>query len=144
MNIVLKEYMLDRKTGWCVFFFGTFLFRFVSTSFVIQRDCEFPAELVQWADACLLVYSITDHASFDTARRLLGRLVGLAAAAEHRGGGGATQQQPVLALLANKADLEHLRLVSGCQLWFIIAGWGWKQFLVIFDKIIMIIPLQAQ
>lgn len=81
--------------------------------FVTQRDCEFPAELVHWADACLLVYSITDRASFDTARRLLGRLSGVAATAEQRGGGGTSHQQPVLALLANKADLEHLRMVSG-------------------------------
>lgn len=58
---------------------------------------------VQWADAVVLVYSVTDRRSFDAVEQLHQ----LAARA---GGAG----KPVI-LLANKADLLHLRRVDAQQ-----------------------------
>lgn len=58
---------------------------------------------VQWADAVVLVYSVTDRQSFD----LIGQLHQLVTRA-----GGANM--PVI-LLANKADLLHLRRVDSQQ-----------------------------
>ncbi|XP_077300578.1 ras-related and estrogen-regulated growth inhibitor-like protein isoform X2 [Arctopsyche grandis] len=63
------------------------------------EDC-FPVEQVQWADACLVVYAITDRKSFLHAAETL--------AALHK----VRQGAGPLALLANKADLEHLREVE--------------------------------
>lgn len=56
---------------------------------------------VQWADAVVLVYSVTDRRSFDLVQRLHGLLAGADA--------------PPVILLANKADLLHLRQVDSQQ-----------------------------
>ncbi|KAL1124612.1 hypothetical protein AAG570_001236, partial [Ranatra chinensis] len=79
------------------------------------RDSSFPLEQVQWADGCIVVYSITDRQSFQYAVEALENFQKL---------------RPVssipVTLLANKADLEHLRevdevegraaaLKNGCQ-----------------------------
>jgi GTPase SAR1 family protein len=60
---------------------------------------------VQWADACVVVYSITDKQSFEYAVEALENFQKL---------------RPISAvpvtLLANKADLEHLREVSSLLL----------------------------
>ncbi|XP_063239666.1 ras-like protein family member 11B [Bacillus rossius redtenbacheri] len=62
---------------------------------------EFPLEQVQWADACVVVYSITDKLSFQYAVEALRHF---------------QKMRPVngvpVTLLANKADLEHLREVE--------------------------------
>lgn len=65
------------------------------------RDSSFPLEQVQWADACVVVYSITDKQSFQYALEALENFQKL------RPGSAV----PVT-LLANKADLEHLREVE--------------------------------
>lgn len=54
---------------------------------------------IQWADACLIVYSITDKTSFDYAAKSISELKTL-------------QNMPSAYLVANKADLDHLRMVS--------------------------------
>ncbi|CDQ58332.1 ras-like protein family member 11B [Oncorhynchus tshawytscha] len=59
---------------------------------------------IQWADAVVLVYSVTDRHSFD----LIGQLHQLVARA-----GGANV--PPVILLANKADLLHMRRVDAEQ-----------------------------
>lgn len=69
---------------------------------------------VQWADACLVVYAITDRKSFLHAAETL--------AALHK----VRQGAGPLALLANKADLEHLREVNSLQYYLCINTW--KQF----------------
>ncbi|KAK7869136.1 hypothetical protein R5R35_006600 [Gryllus longicercus] len=68
-----------------------------------SRDRGLPLEAAQWADACVLVYSITDRASFEWA------LLALAHFRRLRPAGTPT------ALLANKADLEHLRAVAEAE-----------------------------
>ncbi|XP_059482630.1 ras-related and estrogen-regulated growth inhibitor-like protein isoform X2 [Neocloeon triangulifer] len=70
------------------------------------RDCEFPAELVQWADVCILVYAVNDRDSFETARRLLERL------SQERKSRSKDEERPIFALIGNKADLEHFRVVA--------------------------------
>lgn len=60
---------------------------------------DFPIEQIQWADSCLIVYSITDRESFKYATRSLANLKLL-------------QNNPSAYLIANKADLDHLREVS--------------------------------
>jgi Ras-related and estrogen-regulated growth inhibitor-like protein len=83
--------------------------------FYFQRDSSFPLEQVQWADGCVVVYSITDRQSFQYAVEALENLQKLRP----------VSSVPVT-LLANKADLEHLRevdevegrataLKNGCQ-----------------------------
>ena len=64
-----------------------------------EENDEFPMEQIQWADACLLVYSITDRASFEYAGRSLSELKQL-------------QNHPACYLIGNKADLDHLRVVT--------------------------------
>lgn len=64
-----------------------------------ETDNEFPIEQIQWADSCLIVYSITDRESFKYATRALGNLKSL-------------QNGPSAYLIGNKADLDHLREVS--------------------------------
>lgn len=64
-----------------------------------DTDNEFPIEQIQWADSCLIVYSITDRESFKYATRALGNLKSL-------------QNGPSAYLIANKSDLDHLREVS--------------------------------
>ncbi|XP_018905214.1 ras-related and estrogen-regulated growth inhibitor [Bemisia tabaci] len=58
----------------------------------------FPIEPIQWADGCIVVYSITDKESFHYAIDALQKLRPVSSA-------------PVI-LLANKADLDHLRQVD--------------------------------
>lgn len=55
------------------------------------------SEAIQWADGVLLVYAITDRASFDFVRRARATLQ--------------TADVPV-ALIGNKVDMVHLRQVS--------------------------------
>jgi Ras-related and estrogen-regulated growth inhibitor-like protein len=57
---------------------------------------------IQWADACLVVYSITDRHSLEYASRSLGQLKQL-------------QSHPACYLVGNKADLDHLRTVSEAE-----------------------------
>ncbi|KAH8408314.1 hypothetical protein KR215_002275 [Drosophila sulfurigaster] len=73
-------------------YFAYFLF------FWRQADDEFPnaAELIQWADGLLLVYSITDRRSFNYIRRAKSDL----------------QSDTPVQLCANKVDMVHLRQVS--------------------------------
>ncbi|XP_077391426.1 ras-like protein family member 11B [Festucalex cinctus] len=61
---------------------------------------------LEWADAVVLVYSVTDRSSFDLVPQLHQRVSRCAT-----GGGGA----PPVVLLANKADLLHLRRVDPQQ-----------------------------
>ncbi|XP_068599699.1 ras-like protein family member 11B [Brachionichthys hirsutus] len=60
---------------------------------------------IQWADAVVLVYSVTDHRSFNLIDQLHQLVVRAAA-------GG---NMPPVILLANKADLLHLRRVDSQQ-----------------------------
>ncbi|XP_028822136.1 ras-like protein family member 11B [Denticeps clupeoides] len=62
---------------------------------------------IQWADAVVLVYSVTDRRSFD----LIGQLHQLVARAH----GDRAGAPPPVILLANKADLLHVRRVDAQQ-----------------------------
>uniref|UniRef100_A0A182Y0I8 small monomeric GTPase n=2 Tax=Anopheles stephensi TaxID=30069 RepID=A0A182Y0I8_ANOST len=64
-----------------------------------ENDNGFPVEQIQWADACLIVYSITDRGSYEYAQRSLAELRQL-------------QNAPSAYLVGNKADLDHLREVQ--------------------------------
>lgn len=64
-----------------------------------ENENEFPTEQIQWADACMVVYSITSRSSFEYALRSLGELKSI-------------QNSPSAYLVGNKADLDHLREVS--------------------------------
>lgn len=64
-----------------------------------ENENEFPVDQIQWADSCLIVYSITDRNSFKYATRALGNLKSM-------------QSGFSAYLIANKADLDHLREVS--------------------------------
>ncbi|XP_045513966.1 ras-related and estrogen-regulated growth inhibitor-like protein isoform X1 [Pieris brassicae] len=69
---------------------------------------KFPTEQIQWADACLLVYSVTDRTSFEYATEVLNILK-----KPHNSSPAhnpASSGMP-LALLGNKTDLDHLRQV---------------------------------
>ncbi|EDS36108.1 MRAS2 [Culex quinquefasciatus] len=61
-----------------------------------ENGDDFPVEQIQWADACLVVYSITDRTSYEYAQRSLAELRQL-------------QNSPSAYLIGNKADLDHLR-----------------------------------
>lgn len=65
----------------------------------METDDDFPTEQIQWADSCLIVYSIIDRDSFNYAKKALGNLKSL-------------QNGPSAYLIANKCDLDHLRTVS--------------------------------
>lgn len=71
-----------------------------------ESDNDFPIEQIQWADACLIVYSITDRESFKYATRSLANMKSL-------------QNNPSAYLIANKSDLDHLREVSALYLFVI-------------------------
>ncbi|XP_041973412.1 ras-like protein family member 11B [Aricia agestis] len=70
---------------------------------------KFPAEQIQWADACLLVYSVTDRSSFEYAVDILNTLK--ASSLQGSPAHGASPAAMPVALLANKTDLDHLRQV---------------------------------
>lgn len=68
----------------------------VDVSAEIEND--FPIEQIQWADACLIVYSITDRESYKYATRALANMKSI-------------QTTTSSYLIANKNDLDHLREV---------------------------------
>ncbi|KAH9639825.1 hypothetical protein HF086_015676, partial [Spodoptera exigua] len=73
---------------------------------------KFPAEQIQWADACLLVYAVTDRSSFEYATEVLSALKRApTGGSPAHGPAGAAAPMP-LALLGNKTDLDHLRQVT--------------------------------
>ncbi|XP_011178447.1 ras-related and estrogen-regulated growth inhibitor-like protein [Zeugodacus cucurbitae] len=57
---------------------------------------DFPMEQVLWADACMVVYNITERQSLNYATKSLGEIKAL-------------QNGPSAYLIGNKADLDHLR-----------------------------------
>ncbi|XP_069962992.1 ras-related and estrogen-regulated growth inhibitor-like protein [Bactrocera oleae] len=57
---------------------------------------DFPMEQVLWADACMVVYNITERRSLNYATKCLGEIKAL-------------QNAPSAYLIGNKADLDHLR-----------------------------------
>ncbi|XP_011207798.1 ras-related and estrogen-regulated growth inhibitor-like protein [Bactrocera dorsalis] len=57
---------------------------------------DFPIEQVLWADACMVVYNITERRSLNYATKCLGEIKAL-------------QNGPSAYLIGNKADLDHLR-----------------------------------
>lgn len=66
---------------------------------------------IQWADACLLVYSVTDRSSFEYATEILNTLKRTPThSSPAHAPTGASSGMP-LALLGNKTDLDHLRQV---------------------------------
>lgn len=73
----------------------------VDVSAEIEND--FPIEQIQWADACLIVYSVTDRESYKYATRALANMKSI-------------QTTTSSYLIANKADLDHLREVCEIQL----------------------------
>lgn len=62
------------------------------------NEDDFPMEQVQWADACMIVYNITDRSSFEYAAKCLAEFKSL-------------QNAPSAYLVGNKCDLDHLREV---------------------------------
>lgn len=66
---------------------------------------------IQWADACLLVYSVTDKSSFEYATEVLGALRRAPATASPAHGANTPSSAMPIALLGNKTDLDHLRQV---------------------------------
>ncbi|XP_055711927.1 ras-related and estrogen-regulated growth inhibitor-like protein [Phlebotomus papatasi] len=77
----------------------------------VEGEADFPLEQIQWADACLIVYSITDKSSFDYASKSLAELKAL-------------QNAPFAYLIGNKADLDHLRAVSESEGAKLAASYG--------------------
>lgn len=78
----------------------------------VDDEDGFPIDQIQWADAVLIVYSIIDRDSFEYAVRSLGEIRQL-------------QNGPATYLVANKADLDHLREVriEDC---FSLRNWKWN------------------
>ncbi|CAH2067248.1 unnamed protein product, partial [Iphiclides podalirius] len=72
---------------------------------------KFPAEQIQWADACLLVYSVTDRNSFEYATEVLNTLKRSPPQGSPAHGPTPSPSTMPLALLGNKTDLDHLRQV---------------------------------
>ncbi|CAG4943976.1 unnamed protein product [Colias eurytheme] len=72
---------------------------------------KIPTEQIQWADACLLVYSVTDRSSFEYATEVLNLLKKPTHHGSPAHGPGTTTSGMPLALLGNKTDLDHLRQV---------------------------------
>lgn len=73
---------------------------------------KFPAEQIQWADACLLVYAVTDRNSFEYATQVLEALKRTPTNGSPAHTPASTPANMPLALLGNKTDLDHLRQVS--------------------------------
>lgn len=67
---------------------------------------------IQWADACLLVYAVTDRSSFEYATEVLSALKRAPTGGSPAHGPAGTAAPMPLALLGNKTDLDHLRQVS--------------------------------
>ena len=79
------------------------LFIYVTISFVyLQEDGNSLSRYMKWADAVMVVYSITDRTSFDKARDCLCRV------SEHLR---TINKDCPLTLVANKIDLERYRYV---------------------------------
>ena len=81
----------------------------------LQTDSDLlSADLIQWADGFMLVYSILDRLSFEYIQRFKGHVNDL------RNGMAASKEAPAhvgvnpvpCVLLANKADMVHLRQVT--------------------------------
>lgn len=68
-----------------------------------EEENELPLEQIQWADSCLIVYSITDRESFKYAQQLMDDLKMM-------------QTNCAAYLIGNKLDLDHSRVVSSCGL----------------------------
>ncbi|VVD04135.1 ras-related and estrogen-regulated growth inhibitor-like protein [Leptidea sinapis] len=85
---------------------------------------RFPAEQIQWADACLLVYSVTDRSSFEYATEVLNSLKRSQVQGSPAQGNTAASGPMPLALLGNKTDLDHLRQVSTKEAQTISASLG--------------------
>lgn len=76
--------------------------------FILQSDTDFPKEeTLQWADGFLLVYSIIDRESFTYVREVRQLIQNSRPASP----GGTPAPCPIV-IVANKADLIHLRQVS--------------------------------
>lgn len=60
---------------------------------------DYSLELLSWADSIAIVYSVIDRESFTYAKKVLSNLKLL-------------QNGPSAYLIANKADLQHMRKVS--------------------------------
>ncbi|XP_053604911.1 ras-related and estrogen-regulated growth inhibitor-like protein [Plodia interpunctella] len=73
---------------------------------------KFPAEQIQWADACLLVYAVTDRSSFEYATEVLEALKRSPQPGSPAHGPAGSPAAMPIALLGNKTDLDHLRQVS--------------------------------
>ena len=56
---------------------------------------------MKWADGFLVVFSLTDRTSFDSARSLIDHMLRLSAG-----------RRPAAVLVGNKSDLRHLRAVT--------------------------------
>lgn len=65
----------------------------------VEKFEEMPIEQIQWADSCLIVYSITDQKSFEYATEILDGLK-------------AIQPGVIAHLIGNKLDLAHARQVG--------------------------------
>lgn len=81
-----------------------------------ENENDFPTEQIQWADACMVVYSITSRSSFDYALRSLGELKSM-------------QNAPSAYLVGNKVDLDHLREVGI----LCFSSFYLKLFCIVFD-----------
>lgn len=79
----------------------------------VDDDDGFPIDQIQWADAVLIVYSIVDRKSFDYALSSLGEIRQL-------------QNGPATYLVANKADLDHLREVRTIENSFYFLWRNWN------------------
>lgn len=62
---------------------------------------------IQWSDACLLVYLVTDGSSFDYAIEVLTALKRTPPHSNPSHGPASTSSTMPLALLGNKTDLDH-------------------------------------
>ncbi|XP_064490301.1 ras-related and estrogen-regulated growth inhibitor-like [Ornithodoros turicata] len=81
----------------------------------IRADGELPREdTLQWADGFMLVYSIVDRGSFKYVRQLRQHLLSTLANRTMNSSGNGTLPvgPPPVCIVANKADLIHLRQVS--------------------------------
>ncbi|KAK2183181.1 hypothetical protein NP493_321g03003 [Ridgeia piscesae] len=67
-----------------------------------QDPCETrPNDKMKWADGFLVVFSVTDRTSFESARALINHMQRLSAG-----------RRPAAVLVGNKSDLRHFRVVT--------------------------------